>query len=188
MPPKAKYSKQEILEKAVEIIREQGIEKLTARELAAVLGTSARPIFTAFENMEDVKQECFNFAYDLYHSYFAEGLGSEPFKHIGKIYIRFAKDEPELFQLVFLQSQNRTTSFPEYMKTLDDNYEDTVNMICQLANTEHSKAEQIYEHMWIYSTGIAVLVATKQCSFTDQEIDDLLEVSCTGIVNRVLAE
>lgn len=186
MPPKAKYSKEEIIEKAVEIIVTQGYEKLTARELAAALGTSAKPIFTAFENMDDVKRGCFNFAYDRYHSFFVEGLGDNPFKQIGKIYIKFAISEPQLYKLVFLQSQSQTIPFNDYMKSLDDNYEETLGLICENCGANRAVAEEIYRHMWIYSTGIATLCATQQCSFTDDEIDRLLETAFTGIEEKLL--
>ena len=55
MPPKPKYTKEEIINVALDMVREKGADSLTARDLGAKLGTSSRPIFTAFENMEDLK-------------------------------------------------------------------------------------------------------------------------------------
>jgi len=185
MPPKAKYSKQEILEKAIEIIVFQGYEKLTARELAAILGTSVKPIFTAFENMEEVKRECISFAFDRYHSYFAEGLTDEPFKQIGRVYIRFAIEDSNLFKLLFLQSQEQAISFSDYMKNLDDNYGDSINMIKTEYNLTADKAEALYKQMWIYCTGIATLCATKQCYFDNKEIENLLDIACNGFINEI---
>ena len=54
MPPKARFSKEEIVSMALQITREHGIGAVTARELGARLGSSARPIFTVFQNMEEV--------------------------------------------------------------------------------------------------------------------------------------
>ena len=48
MPPKAKFTKEEIAEQALNIIKEEGAAALTARSLGERLGTSSRPIFTAF--------------------------------------------------------------------------------------------------------------------------------------------
>ena len=56
MPPKPKYTKEEVVKVALDMVREQGVDSLTARDLGAKLGTSSRPIFTAFENMEDLKK------------------------------------------------------------------------------------------------------------------------------------
>ena len=56
MPPKPKFTKEEITIAAVNLVREKGENALTARELGARLGTTARPIFTAFKNMDEVKE------------------------------------------------------------------------------------------------------------------------------------
>ena len=54
MPPKPKFTREEIVGTALDLVREKGIEALTARELGAKLGSSARPIFTVFRNMEEL--------------------------------------------------------------------------------------------------------------------------------------
>ena len=56
MPPKAKFTKEEIIEAALNIVRTDGYEALTSRALGTYLGSSARPIFTVFKNMEEVQQ------------------------------------------------------------------------------------------------------------------------------------
>lgn len=50
MPPKAKFAKEEIVNAALDIVRTEGFESLTARALGSKLGSSARPIFTVFQN------------------------------------------------------------------------------------------------------------------------------------------
>ena len=50
MPPRAKYTREEITEIALGIVTENGAEMLNARSLAEAMGTSTRPIFTAFRN------------------------------------------------------------------------------------------------------------------------------------------
>ena len=55
MPPKPKFTREEIAAAALEIVKESGVDALTARNLGDRLGTSSRPIFTAFKNMSEVK-------------------------------------------------------------------------------------------------------------------------------------
>ena len=55
MPPKAKFTRQEIVEAAVDIARRAPLEAVTAQELASVLGTSTRPVFTYFRTLEEVR-------------------------------------------------------------------------------------------------------------------------------------
>ena len=69
MPPKPKHTREQIIAAALELVSEKGMETLTARELGARLGTSARPIFTAFKNMEEVQQEVIAAAAKRFQSY-----------------------------------------------------------------------------------------------------------------------
>ena len=57
MPPKPKFTREEIIEAALQLVSERGMAALTARDLGERLGSSARPIFTLFKNMEEVQQE-----------------------------------------------------------------------------------------------------------------------------------
>lgn len=57
MPRQALFTKEEMVAKALQIVRENGVEALSARSLGAALGSSSRPIFTVFRNMEEVEVE-----------------------------------------------------------------------------------------------------------------------------------
>ena len=56
MPPKPMFTREEIVQAALDIVSERGIEALTARELGVKLGSSARPLFTVFKNMEELHE------------------------------------------------------------------------------------------------------------------------------------
>ena len=58
MPPKPKFTKEEIVQTALEIVSQKGVRALTANELGAALGTSARPIFTVFDSMKEGRTRC----------------------------------------------------------------------------------------------------------------------------------
>ena len=55
MPPKVKYTREQILQAAVELTRERGFDAVTARDVGARLGTSAKPVYTAFTGMNELK-------------------------------------------------------------------------------------------------------------------------------------
>ena len=69
MPPKAKFTKEEIINAAFDIVRKNGLLSLTARTLGAKLGSSARPIFTVFTGMEEVIAEVKDCARKEYNKY-----------------------------------------------------------------------------------------------------------------------
>ena len=103
MPPKVKFQREEIVGAAAAIVREQGYDALTAREVAAKLGVSTRPIFTYFDTMEQLRAEVCSYAKRRYLEYIERGLTAPiPNLGVGQQYIRFAREEPELFRLLFL--------------------------------------------------------------------------------------
>ncbi|MFR5123406.1 MAG: TetR/AcrR family transcriptional regulator [Neglectibacter timonensis] len=59
MPPKVKIPKEAIIEKAFELTKVYGFEKVTARLLASELKCSTQPVFHAFRNMEELKEEVY---------------------------------------------------------------------------------------------------------------------------------
>ena len=95
MPPKCKFTKEEIIEAALEMVKADGIEAVTARALGAKLGTSSKPVFGLFQNMDELLQQVIRAARDEYNKYIKIGLAQESaFKGVGLQYILFAKNEP----------------------------------------------------------------------------------------------
>lgn len=110
MPPKAKFTREEIIQAALHIVRCSGAQALSARTLSAELGSSASPIFTVFQNMEEVQQEVLKAAKAVYQSHVREDMEKgvyPPYKGIGMTYIRFAKEERELFRLLFMRDRSK---------------------------------------------------------------------------------
>lgn len=176
MPPKAKFTKREIIEKAVGIIEERGPDALTARSLGTKLGSSSRPIFTAFSNMEEVFDECLKYADLIYtRDYVQPGLEENPaFKGVGKSYIRFASERPELFGLLFMRDSSGEKSIKNILGKIETNYDLILSSIVKGYALSVDAAEKLYRHMWLYTHGIAVSIATGLCSFTQTEVSDML--------------
>jgi AcrR family transcriptional regulator len=103
MPPKKQLSKQQIIEKAFEMVQKEGYEALTARKLAQELHCSTQPIYQAFADMKELKIELINRAQERMVSYILDTLDNESPKPLAYIlaYIRFAGEEKYLFQLIF---------------------------------------------------------------------------------------
>lgn len=76
MPPKAKITEEMILNTVMEITRESGFEAVNARSIASKLQCSTRPIFTCYENMEELKNGFLDFAYEYFEQYVTDYLHS----------------------------------------------------------------------------------------------------------------
>lgn len=161
MPPQAKYTKQEILETAYEILRQEGPAALTARHLGEKLGGSSRPIFTVFSGMQDVQQGALDLAKKEYAAYLDRGLReTPPFKGAGMEHIRFAADEPLLFREIFMSPENAGWGGPRFFLQSEENYRRVLESLTGYYNLSQEAAHKLYEHLWIYTHGIASLIAT----------------------------
>ncbi len=186
MPPKAKFTKEQIAEAGLEIIREHGIENLSARAIGKKLGSSACPIFTVFENMDEVQVAIKKAAISLYSNYIKKGLEEEiAFKGVGMQYIRFAIQEPKLFQLLFMTEQANKPTTATVLSVIDENYSDILLSAERCYGICEDEAEKLYRHLWIYSHGIAVLCATNMCTFTPEEIGELLTEMRVAVLNEI---
>ena len=98
MPRKPNTTKEAMIEGAFQLIREQGHEALTVRNLAAFLGCSTQPIMYQFPDMETLKELTYQKA-DAFHSEYI--LSGKDLLETGLRYIRFAEEEPRLFVYLF---------------------------------------------------------------------------------------
>ena len=108
MPPKCRFTREEIIQAALELTAEKGVGALTARSLAQRLGSSAKPIFGLFANMEEVQQEVMKAANLRYQEYLRQDMSAgryPPYKASGMAYIRFAREQKELFKLLFMRDR-----------------------------------------------------------------------------------
>lgn len=175
MPPKAKFTREEIVEAALAIVREQGMEGLTARALGKRLGSSSCPVFTVFQNMEEVQNEAVLAAKALYREYVKRGLSEHPaFKGVGSQYILFAVQEPKLFQLLFMTEQESIPDLAHVLPLIDESYGEILLSIIEGYGIRENSAEGLYRHLWIYTHGIAALCATNMCRFTGEEIGRMM--------------
>lgn len=177
MPPKAKFTKEEMIQAALEIVRTEGLSALTARALGEKLGSSARPIFTVFPSMDEVCREVVAAAKKLYAGYVEQGLCQKDipaFKGVGMQYIRFALTEPKLFQVLFMSEQLQKPAVGEILPMIEEHYEQIIDSVQSCYSLSREDAKWLYRHLWIYSHGIAVLCATNMCTFTPGEIGAML--------------
>ena len=77
MPRSYMFTKEQVLDAAIELTREKGFSAVSARSLGDRLGTTSRPIFSHFENMADVQKGIIGAANKIYQSFREEEIKSE---------------------------------------------------------------------------------------------------------------
>ncbi len=171
MAPKNKFTKEEMVEAALQVVRVKGIDCLTAKTIADELDTSTRPIFTGFGSMDDLKQEVYAAAVRIYDSYTSAGLKEKiPFLGVGKSYIRFAREEPELYRLLFL------TRVPEYsaMKSMQHLQSLVRPTMMNIYHITAEEADLYFRNLWFVTHSLSTLIVTGDCIYSDQEISKIL--------------
>lgn len=182
MPPKTRFTKDEIIIAALNLTRERGIAFLTARALAAKLDSSVKPIFGLFRNMDEVRQAVFKAANDLYQEYLTTDMKDgkyPPYKASGMAYIRFAREEKELFKLLFMRdrTQEKITENREEIRPL-------LELIKQNLGVGEEEAYRFHLEMWLYVHGIATMAATGYLDWDDEFISQVITDAYVGLKYR----
>ena len=181
MPPKKKFTREEIIQAAFEMAREKGIESVVARELGKKLGTSSSPIFTAFKNMEEVQQEVRALALKEFESYVSDALNFTPaFKYVGMKMIEFAMREPKLFQLIYMREREESQSYEEMVVGLGDTVDVCIQIMQRDYGLNRKDAEMLFKLKWLHTFSICALMANKVCHFSMEEISEILSASFQG--------
>ncbi|MBO4925134.1 MAG: TetR/AcrR family transcriptional regulator [Clostridia bacterium] len=169
MPPKVKFQKEEIVRAAMNVARKKGLDAVTAREVAKELRVSVGPIFTWFETMDQLREAVCTQAKELYRTYIRRGLaGPISFLGVGQQYIRFAREEPELYKLLFLA---RPGGAMEALRLSQDLARESLMRIYRM---DAETADSYFRDLWLVVFSFATLIVTGECPYTDGEMSAVL--------------
>ena len=183
MPPKAKFTKEQITKAALGVVSEKGARALTAKELGAALGTSTTPIFTVFNSMQEVQDAVMLAAMERFEEYAHKAAHLGPvFKQIGMQMILFAKEEPKLYQLIFMSSISEAQTFDDIYAHLGSLADECLNVLQKDYDLSKENAKTLFEHVWIHTFGIGALCATGVCDFSHEQIAEMLTQDFTAMM------
>ena len=183
MPPKAKFTKEQITKAALCVVSEKGAQALTAKELGAALGTSTTPIFTVFNSMQEVQDAVMLAAMERFEEYAHKAAHLGPvFKQIGMQMILFAKEEPKLYQLIFMSSISEAQTFDDIYAHLGSVADECLDVLQKDYDLSKADAKTLFEHVWIHTFGIGALCATGMCDFSHGQIAQMLTQDFTAMM------
>ncbi len=185
MPPKVKITKQDIVSTALSLVRRDGAQAINARAVAAALHCSTQPVFSNFRTMEELQQATAKAAYDIYLDFLEREEKSgkyPPYKSFGMAYIRFAKEEKELFKLLFMCDRSRSDPSPS------PDFEWSVQLIMQTNGIKKDEAERMHLEMWSCVHGIGTMLATSFLSLDEELISTMLSDIYQGLRQKYRKE
>lgn len=182
MAPKTKYSKEIILNCAFDMVRQNGIEVINAREIAKHLGCSTQPLFHVFNNMEELMQNLYAKTEELYNNRMEKAITQpDPFAAAGFAYVQFARDERNLFKLLFMSNHFKVSSAFEMIEE-DKEFIETISKSAALS---YEAAKKLYVNMWLLTHGIASMIATNSFSPSDEEVKRILFDTYKGLLYQL---
>ena len=174
MPKKISITKDMILDTAFLIVREKGFESLNNRDIAKRLNCSIRPIYYQFKNVSELQCELYKKIEKFFYQYLLDNMISDvpKYKQVGINYIKFAKNEKNLFFLLFMSNVGLTPD--AFVSKAGSDYKEIEKLIKVSTKLIDSDIKAFHTKMWLYTHGIASLVASGTLKISDEQIRDLL--------------
>lgn len=168
MPRSAFFSKEAIAIAGLEIIRKQGVGALSARSLSKQLGCSLSPIFTVFKDMDEIHTAVRQAAAALFADYVKDVIDYQPaFKEYGMRFIRFAKEEQNIFQLFLERGNSLIDNAPvAALNCLDE--------IKELYRLTDGQILILYRQLWAFTCGIAVLATQSPEEYSEELASEMI--------------
>lgn len=175
MPATKKVSKEEIIDAAVDVLREGGFDSINARSVAKKLGCSTQPIYMSFQNMEELKDAMSERAIAMHTQHVREILRKQDdkdscyshysrYSSYGMGFVKFAAEEKQMFRWLYLDGKQ----FGPYQN--DMLLPEIIEVIVEEFGYQEEIAEKLHQDMTYYSYGLAILANTDHLHMTDAEL------------------
>ena len=182
MPPKAKITKEMIIDVAFGIMQREGVDKVTARSISEQLNCSTQPVLYYFATVEDIKKAVYKKA-DEYHSNYIMNMENDygnPMLAIGINYITFAIEERNIFLFLFQSNEFSGAS----MLDLLDSGEllPLLTMLQQELDVSMQEAQEIFSTLFIFIHGYASLYANNTMIYDKANVISAIEKIFYGAI------
>lgn len=188
MPPKAKITKEMVIDAAFEIAREAGGENINARTVAKKLNCSTQPVMYHFATVDELRKAVYAKA-DGYHSEYLMNIES-PQKGvilgIGLNYIRFAIEEPHLFRFLFQSNFFTGTTLLEMIDA-----EELTPVILAMQGAIGGSIKQVKEiflMVFLFAHGYASIIANNSLIYDEELIRSHIERAYRSAILSVREE
>lgn len=174
MSKEVKITKDMILEAAFDIVREKGLEEVSNRSIAKRLECSIRLIYYQFNNSDELKKELYNKIEKYFYKYIMDNMidNIPYYRQVGINYIKFAREEKNFFKILFM---SKSDYLPEgFVSKSEDDFKEISKLIKMSTKLNDDDIKSFHIKMWMFTHGIATLLATDTVLLTEEQISNLL--------------
>ena len=169
MPAARKVSKDEIIDAAVEVLRDGGFSAVNARSVAKKLGCSTQPIYFSFQNMDELKAALTARAIEMHTQRVRDSLRAHEgndsrYSSYGMGFVKFAAEEKQLFRWLYLEGEQ----LGPYQN--DVPLSEVLAVIVEEFGYSEETARHFHQDMLYFSYGLAILANTDHLHLTQAEL------------------
>lgn len=170
MPPKRQHSRNQIQDAAFAIAREQGLQQLSARSVAQKLGSSTSPIYSTFQNMQELEDLVCERSVEVMLEYQTATRTGSPLLDLCLGYVLFAVGEKQLFRDMFLNKQELSQHSLEMKQyAFGQLMEKMVSQEPALAGLSEPDMLDLLEILWTYTHGLAAQINIGAMGLPDEQ-------------------
>ncbi len=188
MPPRAKITRDMVVDAAFAVAREAGAENVSARTVAEKLGCSTQPVMYHFATIEALKRAAHEKA-DRFHTAYllnVHGPQEDAMLQIGLNYIRFAVEEPNLFRFLFQSGFAAESSVQEMIDT-----EELIPVLSVMQagmGLSMAQTKEVFVTLALFVHGYASLLVNNALSCDEDAITRHLKRVYTGAICAIREE
>ena len=166
MPAVRKASREQIIDAAVAVLRDDGFSAINARSVAKKLGCSTQPIYFSFKNMDELKAALTERAIELHTQRVRDSLraheGSDSrYSSYGMGFVKFAAEEKQLFRWLYLEGKQ----LGPYQN--DVLLPEIIAVIVEEFGYSEEVARRFHQDMTYFTYGLAILANTDHLHLTE---------------------
>ena len=167
MPPKAKITKEMIIDAAFEVTRDDGAENVNARTVSKKLGCSTQPIMYHFATIEDMKKAVYEKSCWFHSEYLISipETQEDVMLGIGLNYIRFAVEEPNLFRFLFQSGFAVENSILQMVDA--DELKPVLSVMQKEMKLNEEQTKEFFLTLALFVHGYASIIANNSLEFDE---------------------
>ena len=173
MPAAKKVSKDEILDAAINVLRDNGYSAINARSVAKKLGCSTQPIYFSFRNMNELKAALTERAIQMHTQHVRDSLrihagNDSRYSSYGMGFVKFAAEEKQLFRWLYLEGEQLGPYQNDVLLS------EVIAVIVDEFGYREEVARRFHQDMVYFTYGLAIIANTDHLHLTEPELREAL--------------
>ncbi len=181
MGPKAKFTREQIIDEAFEIAKTEGIDGITMRKIADQLGSSVAPIYVNFKNVDELNEALLEKIINVSQQLLYEESSGNPFHDMGKASLRFASEYSVLFRDLVMKNNNYMKCYDEKMipALIEEMKKDP-----KMNDFTENELKNILFKMRVFQLGLSVMAANGLLphDYKQQDLMNILSSASNDVI------